>query len=96
VQLTARLVDAPCNEMNTEAFTAEAVAVAEALGITPTIIKGEELRERGFGGLYGVGKVIFSSLTSSPSPSYFFFYFSPSSSSSPSSTPRRQCTRLPW
>lgn len=56
VQLTARLVDAPCNEMNTEAFTAEAVAVAEALGITPTIIKGEELRERGFGGLYGVGK----------------------------------------
>jgi len=56
VQLTARLVDAPCNEMSTTAFTEEAMAVAKELGITPTVIKGEELRERGFGGLYGVGK----------------------------------------
>ena len=30
--------------------------MARELGITPTIIRGEELRERGFGGLYGVGK----------------------------------------
>ena len=56
LQLTARLVDAPCNELNTTVFTQEAEAVARELGITPTIIRGEELRERGFGGLYGVGK----------------------------------------
>jgi len=56
IQLTARLVDAPCNEMNTTAFVEEAVKVASSLGIVPTIIRGEELRERGFGGLYGVGK----------------------------------------
>jgi len=56
VQLCARIVDTPCNEMNTDAFTEEAVQVGKSLGITPTIIKGEELRERGFGGIYGVGK----------------------------------------
>merc|ERR1712183_111020 len=56
IQLTARLVDAPCNEMHTDAFTEEAVQVARELGIVPTIIRGEELRERGFGGIYGVGK----------------------------------------
>merc|ERR1712215_412479 len=56
IQLTARLVDTPCNEMNTSAFVEEAVKVAKDLGIVPTIIKGEELREQGFGGLYGVGK----------------------------------------
>merc|ERR1719392_306528 len=56
IQLTARLVDTPCNEMNTTAFVEEAVKVASGLGIIPTIIRGEELRERGFGGLYGVGK----------------------------------------
>jgi len=56
IQLTARLVDTPCNEMNTTAFVEEAVKVASELGIVPTIIRGEELRERGFGGLYGVGK----------------------------------------
>jgi len=56
IQLTARLVDTPCNEMNTTAFVEEAVKVATELGIVPTIIKGEELREKGFGGLYGVGK----------------------------------------
>merc|ERR1712128_364507 len=56
IQLAARLVDAPCNEMNTTAFVDEAKKVASELGIVPTIIRGGELRERGFGGLYGVGK----------------------------------------
>ena len=56
IQLTARLVDAPCNEMHTDAFTEEAVQVAHELGIRPTIIRGEELRDRGFGGIWGVGK----------------------------------------
>jgi len=56
IQLTARLVDTPCNEMNTSVFVEEAVRVGAELGIVPTVIRGEELRERGFGGLYGVGK----------------------------------------
>jgi len=56
IQLTARLVDTPCNEMNTTAFVEEACKVASELGIVPTIIRGEELKEKGFGGIYGVGK----------------------------------------
>lgn len=56
IQMAARIVDAPCNEMNTTVFTEEALSVAKELGVTTTVIKGEELRERGFGGLYGVGK----------------------------------------
>lgn len=31
-------------------------AVGTSLGITPTIIKGEELARKGMGGIYGVGK----------------------------------------
>lgn len=56
IHLTARLVDTPCNEMNTDHFLEEAKQVASKLGITPVIIRGEELRERGLGGIYGVGK----------------------------------------
>ena len=56
ITMTARIVDTPCNEMNTDAFVEEARRVASELGIVPTIIRGEELRERGFGGIYGVGK----------------------------------------
>jgi len=56
VQMAARLVDAPCNEVNTTVFTEEALALAKELGVVTTVIKGEELRDRGFGGLYGVGK----------------------------------------
>merc|ERR550539_1703350 len=42
--------------MHTDAFTEEAVQVARELGIRPTIIRGEELGDRGFGGIWGVGK----------------------------------------
>jgi len=56
INMTARIVDTPCNEMNTDAFVEEAQRVGNELGIVPTIIRGEELRERGFGGIYGVGK----------------------------------------
>ncbi|XP_016367688.1 probable aminopeptidase NPEPL1 [Sinocyclocheilus rhinocerous] len=34
----------------------EIKAVGNELGITPTIIRGEELKQKGFGGIYGVGK----------------------------------------
>jgi len=56
IQLAARLVDTPCNVMNTSAFVEEARQVAKQLGIQATVIEGEELDRRGFGGLYGVGK----------------------------------------
>jgi probable aminopeptidase NPEPL1 len=59
IQLTARLLDAPCNEMNTMHFLDEILKVEKELktfGVTSTVIKGEELRERGFGGVYGVGR----------------------------------------
>ncbi|XP_011364328.1 probable aminopeptidase NPEPL1 isoform X5 [Pteropus vampyrus] len=56
VRLAARIVDTPCNEMNTDTFLEEIRSVGKELGITPTVIRDEELKTRGFGGLYGVGK----------------------------------------
>uniref|UniRef100_H3C481 Aminopeptidase like 1 n=1 Tax=Tetraodon nigroviridis TaxID=99883 RepID=H3C481_TETNG len=56
VRLAARIVDTPCNEMNTDHFLDEIRAVGAELGITPVIIRGEELKQKGFGGIYGVGK----------------------------------------
>ncbi|XP_056607212.1 probable aminopeptidase NPEPL1 [Triplophysa dalaica] len=56
VRLAARIVDAPCSEMNTDDFLEEIKMVGNELGITPTIIRGEELKQKGFGGIYGVGK----------------------------------------
>ncbi|XP_058859446.1 probable aminopeptidase NPEPL1 [Acipenser ruthenus] len=56
VRLAARIVDTPCNEMNTDHFLEEIKAVGNELGIVPTVIRGEELKKKGFGGIYGVGK----------------------------------------
>lgn len=56
VQLAARIVDTPCNEMNVSHFIEEAEKIGAELNIKPLVIRGEELRERGFGGIYGVGK----------------------------------------
>ncbi|EQC36917.1 hypothetical protein SDRG_05744 [Saprolegnia diclina VS20] len=56
IHLAQRLVDAPPNELNTTTFVAEAAAVAARTGAELTVIEGEQLRERGFGGLYGVGQ----------------------------------------
>ncbi|XP_044926584.1 probable aminopeptidase NPEPL1 isoform X3 [Mustela putorius furo] len=56
VRLAARIVDTPCNEMNTDTFLEEIKKVGKDLGITPTIIRDEQLKARGFGGIYGVGK----------------------------------------
>ncbi len=56
IRLAARIVDAPCNEMHTDAFVQEVNEVGKALGIKPVVVRGEELRKRGFGGIYGVGK----------------------------------------
>lgn len=53
---SARIVDTPCSEMNTMTFVQEIQRVGQSLGITPIIIQGDELRQKGFGGIYGVGK----------------------------------------
>ncbi|KAJ8779076.1 hypothetical protein J1605_012927 [Eschrichtius robustus] len=56
VRLAARIVDTPCNEMDTDTFLEEIKKVGKELGIVPTVIRDEELKTRGFGGIYGVGK----------------------------------------
>ncbi|MCL4126300.1 UNVERIFIED_CONTAM: hypothetical protein GTU68_048877, partial [Idotea baltica] len=56
IRLAAHMVDAPANEMHTDAFIEEVKKVADQLGIVPTIIRGTELAQKGFGGIYGVGK----------------------------------------
>lgn len=56
IRLAARIVDTPCNEMNVDHFVKETENIAKELSIVPKVIRGEELRERGFGGIYGVGK----------------------------------------
>ena len=61
VRMAARLVDAPPEELDTSAFVAEARAVAARLNaagreVTVEVIEGEELREKGYGALYSVGK----------------------------------------
>ena len=43
--------------MHTDAFIDEVRKVADSLKAKPPlVIQGEELREKGFGGIYGVGK----------------------------------------
>ncbi|KAF5224187.1 putative aminopeptidase, putative,metallo-peptidase, Clan MF, Family M17 [Trypanosoma cruzi] len=61
VQLCQRLVDAPTNLLDTITFTEIAAGHVEKLkgegrDVSIGIIAGEELREKGYGGMYGVGK----------------------------------------
>lgn len=57
IRLAARIVDMPCNEMNVSHFINEIETIASNLdGVKLTIIRGEELNEKGIGGIYGVGK----------------------------------------
>lgn len=56
IQLAARLVDSPPNELHTDAFIQEAKDVAAAVSAKILIIQGKDLEAQGFGGLYGVGK----------------------------------------
>ncbi|KAJ8710379.1 hypothetical protein PYW07_009745 [Mythimna separata] len=56
-RLAARITDTPANLMNVDKFIEEACKVAKELDIPePTIIRGEELKARGMGGIYGVGR----------------------------------------
>ena len=59
--LAARLVDTPPEQLTTTAFVHEAQAVAtrlRALGreIVVEVISGDDLRDKGYGGLHGVGR----------------------------------------
>lgn len=57
VRLAGRLVDTPPDDLHTEAFVEEALAlVADLPGVEHTLITGERLRDAGFGGLWGVGR----------------------------------------
>ncbi|KAF9420562.1 hypothetical protein HW555_003312 [Spodoptera exigua] len=56
-RLAARITDTPANIMNVDKFIEEAFKVAKELDILePTVIRGEELKARGMGGIYGVGR----------------------------------------
>ncbi|XP_050552084.1 probable aminopeptidase NPEPL1 isoform X3 [Spodoptera frugiperda] len=56
-RLAARITDTPTNIMNVDKFIEEAFKVAKELDILePTVIRGEELKARGMGGIYGVGR----------------------------------------
>ncbi|MFT5683477.1 MAG: putative aminopeptidase NPEPL1 [Myxococcota bacterium] len=56
VRLAARLFDTPTDTLHTDAFVAEAQAVAESVGAVMSVLSGTDLRDQGFGGLWGVGK----------------------------------------
>ncbi|KNE67562.1 hypothetical protein AMAG_12014 [Allomyces macrogynus ATCC 38327] len=54
-----RRVDTPCSELNTVTYVEEVRALVERLDdptVSIKVIQGEELKEQGFGGIYGVGK----------------------------------------
>ncbi|TPX60392.1 leucyl aminopeptidase [Powellomyces hirtus] len=57
IRLVARIVDMPTSELNTTTYIAEIKAAVQDLPtVKVEVISGEELREKGFGGIYGVGK----------------------------------------
>ncbi|KAK3086554.1 hypothetical protein FSP39_020137 [Pinctada imbricata] len=56
IRTSAKIVDAPCCDMYTDKFIEEVKKVGDELKIEPFMIRGEELNEKGFGGLYNVGK----------------------------------------
>ena len=57
VQLAARLVDTPPEELTTDVYAEECRQLAHQLeGVTMTEIVGEELNQKGYGGIYGVGR----------------------------------------
>lgn len=55
-QLCQRLVDAPTNLLDTTAFAKIAEGYAKSLGCDFDVISGDELRMRGYNGIYSVGK----------------------------------------
>ncbi|KAL5261211.1 hypothetical protein ACHWQZ_G007052 [Mnemiopsis leidyi] len=56
IRLAADIVDRPRNEMTCDDLVKCAVKIGQDLGVDVTVISGEQLKEQGFGGIYGVGK----------------------------------------
>ncbi|TPX51111.1 leucyl aminopeptidase [Synchytrium endobioticum] len=59
VRFAARLGDTPASELHTDAYVDEVKNLARKLepnGVDLTLIRGTELRDQGFGGLWNVGK----------------------------------------
>lgn len=56
IQICMRLVDAPTNLLDTVTFTEICQRLGHRYNFEVEVISGEELREKGYGGLYGVGK----------------------------------------
>lgn len=56
VRLAARLFDTPTNTLHTDAFVEEARDVANRVGATIEVTRGTDLRDQGFGGIWGVGQ----------------------------------------
>jgi len=52
----ARMTDMPPSELDTDAFVIEALGIAADLGLEAKVMRLDELRERGMGGLAGVGQ----------------------------------------
>ncbi|CAJ0609066.1 unnamed protein product [Cylicocyclus nassatus] len=56
IRETCRMIDAPSNEMSTDALLSEVLSVADELGLKSIAITGEELEKQGFGGIWSVGR----------------------------------------
>lgn len=56
IQLCQRLVDAPTDILSTVVFAEIAEAYGRQLGVRVTTIMGDALREKGYGGIFAVGK----------------------------------------
>lgn len=56
VRMAANLTDRPPNDLGCDAFVASAQDVAKRTGSEITVLRREELRAQGLGGLLGVGK----------------------------------------
>ncbi|XP_015922316.1 probable aminopeptidase NPEPL1 [Parasteatoda tepidariorum] len=56
IRIASKIVDTPCNDMNTDTFLQEIKLVADKLSAKLEVIQGEELDKRGLGGIYSVGR----------------------------------------
>ena len=56
VRFAASLFDRPPDDLNTTEFVRVAKGIAEETGANLTLIEGTDLRDQGFGGLWGVGR----------------------------------------
>ena len=56
VRRTTDLVDRPTNVLGVDAFVATAQRVAKTTGAACLVVRGTDLRDQGFGGLWSVGK----------------------------------------